>query len=197
MKLWLSTLNLLLFYKKMLTHLLIACQWQSSQKAFTLFLLKDLDITIGSDHEQWRVRNIFWEYKWFYALQNLLACWELQTDFSNKINGNKRGAGKNSFDSGCIFFCWAVRKVLIWRRSIWSNFACHPDKPLEMRKGSSQKQIWVILPAVSCFFKASQLVRTSFSSSSWQQKDNVCPCRDLLNSLNVYSNAFVKVFMWD
>ena len=36
--------------------------------------------------------------------------------------------------------------------------------------------------------------RTAFFPSSQQQRYNVCPCRDLLNFVNIYNNVFAKVF---
>ena len=63
-------------------------------KSVNLFLQKNLDITIGSDHEQRRARNAFWEGKWFCALQSWLAHVGnyRQLSVTNLITGNKRGA---------------------------------------------------------------------------------------------------------
>lgn len=105
-----------------------------------------------------------------------------------KIIINKMGAGEYFFDSGCLVSCRVVRKVFNLRLiKSW----CYPEAPLETRKEKSQRQIWVI-PDTSffcccCFLRYTDSLdqQSDFFLLHSSKKDNVCPWRDLLNSVNI------------
>lgn len=105
-----------------------------------------------------------------------------------KIIINKMGAGEYFFDSGCLVSCRVVSKVFNLRLiKSW----CYPEAPLETRKEKSQRQIWVI-PDTSffcccCFLRYTDSLdqQSDFFLLHSSKKDNVCPWRDLLNSVNI------------